>query len=258
MCAPGRLAGDFKQQDGHVNPELRYRAGTFPARDVTFGAFKPGEAVVKELPANQPVRVDQAMAQALRGRVTGPVSAVDGAFYLGADATQPRIGDLRISYTVTPAGPVSIVGRQSGVDFAPYQTQAGDRLLMVKPGMISAADMFKEAKREAAILTWVLRFIGALVMFIGFALVLNPLVVVADVVPFIGNVLGAGASLVSLILTAILAPLVIAIAWLWYRPLVSIIVILVGLALAYGFKRWAASKVATKAAAASAQPAPAG
>ena len=127
------------------------------------------------------------------------MSAVDGVFYLGADAAQPRIGDLRISYTVTPAGPVSIVGRQSGVDFAPYQTQAGDRLLMVKPGTISAADMFKEANREAAILTWVLRFIGALVMFVGFALMLNPLVVVADVVPFIGNVLGAGASLVSLI-----------------------------------------------------------
>src|SRR5262245_31719556 len=253
----GRIdSRDFKQQDGHVNPEMRYRAGAFPARDVTLGAFRPSEAVIKELPSNQPVRVDQAMAQALRGRISGPVSAVDGVFYLGADPTQPRIGDLRVSYTLTPAGPVSIVGRQSGVDFTPYQTQAGDRLLMVKPGTISAADMFKEAKHEAAILTWVLRFIGALVMFIGFALVLNPLVVVADVVPFMGNLLGAGAGVVSLILTAILEPLVIALAWLWYRPLVSIGVIVVGLALAYGFKRWATSKAAAKAAAAP-QPAPA-
>ena len=56
--------------------------------------------------------------------------------------------------------------------------------------------------------------------------------------------LKAGASLVSLILTAIRAPQVIAIAWLWYRPLVSIIVLAVGLAAAYGFKSWAASKAA--------------
>ena len=48
-------------------------------------------------------------------------------------------------------------------------------------------------------------------------MILNPLVVVADVVPFIGNVLSAGAGVVSLALTAVVAPVVIAIAWLWYR-----------------------------------------
>jgi hypothetical protein len=249
----GRIdSRDFKQQDGHVNPELRYRTGTFPARDVTLGAFKPGEAVVKELPADRPVRVDQAMAEALRGRIAGPVSAVDGVFYLGADAAQPGIGDLRVSYTVTPAGPVSIVGRQSGVDFTAYQTKAGDRLLMVQPGTASAVEMFKAAESANAIFTWILRPVGVVAMFIGFALILNPLVVVADVVPFIGNVLGAGASLVSLIATAVLAPLVIAIAWLWYRPLVSIVVIVVGLAAAFGLRRLAARKTATAA-----QPAPA-
>lgn len=98
----------------------------------------------------------------------------------------------------------------------------------------------------------ILRLVGVVAMFIGFALILNPLVVVADVVPFIGNVLGAGASLVSLIATAVLAPLVIAIAWLWYRPLVSIVVIVVGLAAAFGLRRLAARKTATAA-----QPAPA-
>src|SRR5205823_1345142 len=153
---------------GHANPEMRYRGAQFLARDVTLGAFRPGESVVKELPASQPVRVDAAMAQALRGRIAGPVSAVDDVLYLGAEPAQPRIGDLRVSYRLAPAGPVSIVGRQTGADFAAYQTKAGDRLLMVQPGTASAVEMFKAAESANVIFTWILRLVGAVAMFIGF------------------------------------------------------------------------------------------
>jgi Flp pilus assembly protein TadB len=58
---------------------------------------------------------------------------------------------------------------------------------------------------------------------------------------------------VSLALTAVVAPVVIAIAWLWYRPIVSIAVLVVGLGIAYGLKRLAHRKVAAQAP----QPAPA-
>ena len=243
---------NFMQPNDHANPDMRYRGAVFPAHDLTLGAFQPSEAIVNELPASQQVRVDETPGMAVQGRITGPVAAVDGVLYLGADPAQPRIGDLRVSYRLAPAGPVSIVGRQTSADLTPYQTKAGDRLLMVRTGTMSAVDMFEAADRAAVILAWVLRLLGALVMFLGFWLILKPLVVVADVVPLIGNVLGAGAGLVSLIATAILAPLVIAVAWLWYRPLVSIIMIAVGLAAAFGFRTWAARK-----AAAAAQPAPA-
>jgi hypothetical protein len=174
------------------------------------------------------------MAEALRSRVSGPVQAVDGRFYLGADPSTPRIGDMRVSYKAVPAGQVSVIGRQSGSDFTDYPTKAGDKLLIVKPGTKSAVEMFSDAQTENKMWTWIIRIVGAVMMFVGFQLIFAPLVVVADVVPMIGNVLGAGASLVSFIATAVLAPLVIAIAWLWYRPLVSIIVLAVGGALAFG------------------------
>ena len=91
-------------------------------------------------------------------------------------------------------------------------------------------------------------------MFLGFCLVLGPLVVVADVVPFIGSILSAGTMLVSLIATAVVAPVVIAIAWFFYRPLVSVVVLAVGFAAAYGFRKLAPRR---KAAAVPVPPAPA-
>jgi hypothetical protein len=105
--------------------------------------------------------------------------------------------------------------------------------------------MFKAANDENRMLTWVLRFVGAVLMFIGFALILRPLVVVADVVPFIGNILGAGVALVALGLTAVLAPAIIAIAWFAHRPLLSIAVIAIGLIVAFGVRTLATRRVQT-------------
>lgn len=244
----------FKRPEGHVNPQMRYRGASYSSRDATLGAFRPGTNVIDRLPASETVPLDPSLANRLAGRIQGPVQVADGRIYLGDNPAQPNIGDLRISYRLAPAGPTSIIGRQAGTGFAAYQTQAGDVLLLVRPGAHSAADMFAAAQRENRILTWVLRFAGVFAMFLGFVLVLRPLVVVADVVPFIGSILSAGAGIVSLVLTSIVAPIVIAVAWFWYRPLVSAVVLAIGLGLAYGFKRWASQRAAARKAT---QPAPA-
>jgi hypothetical protein len=228
---------------------MQYRGASYSSRDATLGAFRPGTNVIDRLPASQNVPLDPSLAAKLAGHVKGPVHVADGRIYVGESPSQPRLGDLRISFQLAPAGPTSIIGRQAGTGFADYQTQAGDRLLMVRPGTLSAADMFAAAQRENRILTWILRFAGVFAMFIGFMMILAPLVVVADVVPFIGNILSAGSAIVSLVLTAIVAPVVIAVAWFWYRPLVSAAVLAVGFVLAYGFKRWASHRAAARKAA---------
>ena len=83
-------------------------------------------------------------------------------------------------------------------------------------------------------------------MLIGFVLLLMPLSVVADVIPLIGSIVGAGAFLVALVCTFVVAPAIIALAWLWYRPLVSLAVIVVGFGLAYGFRMLAARRTAAR------------
>jgi hypothetical protein len=83
-----------------------------------------------------------------------------------------------------------------------------------------------------------------------FALVLFPLSVIADFVPFIGSIVGAGALLVALVCTFVLAPALIAVAWLWYRPLISIAVLAVGLGVAYGLRTLAARRTPARAQAA--------
>lgn len=239
-------SGRFRRPEGHNNPEMRCRGSAVVARDATLGTFRRGERVLQQLPADQEVRVEPMVTNALRGLVSGPAHVVDGKLYLGVNPGEPRVGDLRISFRVAPEGLASIIGRQTGTDFTKYQTKTGERLLMARAGTRTADEMFKAAQDANRILTWLLRGAGALAMFFGFMMILNPLVVVADLVPLIGNILSAGALLVSLVLTALLAPLIVAVAWLWYRLLVSLIVIAIGFAAAYGFKPLAARRAAAR------------
>ena len=232
----------FKRSGGHENPQMRYQERNVLASDATLGAFKLDGRVLQLLPAEEELRVEPALAETARRRVGGSAQVVDGRFYIGADPGSPRIGDLRIGYRYAKVGPASVIGRQTGSGFGDYQTQAGDRLLMARPGAATAAAMFKAAQDENRILTWVLRLVGVIVMFVGWALVLRPLVVVADVVPLFGNILQAGTALVAGLLTAILAPLVIAIAWLWYRPLVSVVVLGIGATIVIGLRMLAARR----------------
>ena len=110
------------------------------------------------------------------------------------------------------------------------------------------AAMFQNAQDANTVLTWGLRVLGIVLMFAGFALILGPISTIASVVPLLGNIAGFGTSLIAMIATAVLAPLIIAIAWFFYRPLLSVIVLVVGAAIVYGLRALGKRRAAAKAA----------
>lgn len=219
----GRMdSSRFHQPDGHQNPPLRYASRSFTAQGATLGGFRLSEQQLGDLPADQ--------------TLTLPGSG-DGTRFIGSDPGNPRVGDLRITWRYAQPDSVSVIGAQAGDGFAPYATNAGDRLLLTRAGTVPASAMFQQAQDDNAVLTWILRLVGVVLMFIGFALLLNPLKVLADVIPPLGAVVGFGTGLLAAVLTLLVAPVVVAVAWLFYRPLIGIAILAVGLALAYGITR---------------------
>jgi hypothetical protein len=53
-------------------------------------------------------------------------------------------------------------------------------------------------------------------------MILRPLSVMADVVPLVGNIVGAGTGLVAFLVALALSAVTIAVAWLVYRPLLGL------------------------------------
>jgi hypothetical protein len=235
----------FRQSADHTNPAKKYGGVDETAHDAKLGAFALGAPVLELLPAKETLSADSQNNDKI-GRIAN-AQVNDGQIYIGSNSDDPQIGDYRISYTIAPNGPVSVIGRQSGATIAQYQTKAGDRLLMAVPGTQDATAMFKDAERDNRILTWVLRAIGIAMIWLGAFLLLGPLSVIADVIPLLGDIVGVAAGIAALAIAVATGSTVIAIAWFFYRPLVSVIVIVVGLAIGFGLHRLAALRRAAPA-----------
>ncbi len=249
----------FKQPGNHHNPQPRYSGRSVTVAKATLGAFEASPDVLGHLGGTETLPVDPSAEARARQTVGGPVRVVDGRIYVGRDPDSPQIGDLRISYDVVKASQISVVARQAGNGFGPYQTAAGDRLLMVEKGLVPATQMFQAAQQANTVLTWILRGVGALVMFIGFVLFFRPLSVLGDVIPFLGDIIGLGTGAIGLAMTAVLSAITIAVAWLYYRPIVGILVLLAGVGIAVGLwwlgrKRRGARQMAAPAGMAPAAP----
>lgn len=252
-------SGRFHERNGHANPHMIWSKRNQAAPDVKLGAFAVPQSLIGQFGREQPLAVADEQVDAVKKKhADKDVQVVDGALYVGKDPGQPVVGDYRIRYGEVPRQSASVVARQApgptGPAFEPYRTDAGGTVALIDSGEVPAKDMFKEAQDENRMWTWIIRVGGALGMFIGFALMMGPIGVLADVIPILGDVVEAGVGVVALLLTLILAPLTIAIAWFVYRPLVAVVVLVLGGALAYGAIHWArarkAARVAPKAASA--------
>ncbi len=231
----------FRHPDGHANPPMAFARREFAAGDAKLGAFALPPALLAKLGDGARIDVDSA-ALAGAPAQTPPEQVVDGVLYIGANPAAPQVGDLKLSYWLTPNGPVSAIGRQTGGGLSPYQTKAGGTLYIIDPGELDAAQMFKQAESENAILTWAIRGGALLAMLIGFTLVLSPLSVLASVIPLLGSLVGAGAGLTAFVLTLALGPLMIAIAWFAVRPLMAIGIVAAGLIAAFLVSRLRSSR----------------
>lgn len=223
-------SSDFKKPDGHQNPAMAIHSRTFQIPEGKLGAFTLDTPVLDRIEGDKDYSLSANQSAAIKAAYTGtkPLSIVDGKIYLGADTTTPALGDYRIGYELAPLGVVSIVARQAGSRFEPYQTVAGDELLMVDTGTVPADKMFAEAVSENTLITWLLRAAGLLLLTIGFALFLSPIGVILDVIPFLGSMARMGTGIIAFFLAILVGTTTIAIAWFWYRPVLAVGILAAG------------------------------
>lgn len=216
----------FKHPEGHRNPSsMAYNSNEIVAGTVTLGGFRLSPSLVSRINNRTPVTIpaDHAIPVTLGTRV----HLHGNGFYLGADPAAPQVGDLRITFAEVLPTEVSIVARQVGDTFEAYPTKAGGTIELLQTGTVSADAMFQKAEQSNTMLTWILRGVGFFLMFLGFKMLFGPLEVVADVLPLAGTIVGAGVSVVSFLVALALSLLTIAIAWIFFRPLLGITLLVI-------------------------------
>jgi hypothetical protein len=220
-------SSDFRES-GHDNPEqMPFRGEQWRASPIRLGDFVLSEAAAEELDGWQ--RVDLAKTE-LPPNLAASFRLDDGWFVTSENPASPQVGDVRVRFDYIPEGPLSVVARQQAGTLATHATSRGAELLLVESGTRDAAAMFDAAGSRNATAAWLLRLAGFVLAWIALRILLKPLVVMADVLPFAARIVGAGTGLASLLLALVLSVLAIGSGWLWYRP--WLLAILIGVVVA--------------------------
>jgi hypothetical protein len=222
------------QSEQYSNPDrMPYESEAFAAQPVRLGAFELGADFVEQLDKAEPLALGSGVA--LPPELSGKSRVQGSEIYVGQDPGTPEVGDVRIRFSLVKPDTISVVGRQGGSRLEPYQTaEMSTSINLLGYGSLTSQQLFKAAEDENTIITWVLRAVGLLFVFVGVRTFFMPLSVLADVVPFIGGIVEVGATLASLLIALPLALTTIAVAWIAFRPLVAVGLLVVAGAALYG------------------------
>jgi len=212
-------SSNFAQPQGHDNPhQMPYRSKQWVANQVKLGEFNLSRSLIHQISNSAPLQIKN-IPQSAEGKPAHPIAY---GFYLGINPNQPKIGDMRVTYSDVPTGNISIIAKQVKNALQAYQAKAGGSIEILKIGVISAQEMIQQAQAENTMLTWILRVVGLFVMFFGLRMIFSIISVTADVLPILGNIAEFGIGIVAFLIAAIFSLLTIAIAWIFYRPLIGL------------------------------------
>lgn len=206
-------------EGGHDNAfSLPYNNETYVADEVYVGAFKltkeqasdlSTKGVVKEFDSEKVLEKDYTIHEQ----------------YLttSIDLANPKIGDIRISFEYHDAKELSVLAVQRGDGFEDYESSVEKTVSKMVDGKYNGEQLVTIIEKENKILKWVLRIAGIIASVIGVATILKPISAASSYIPVLGNVVGAAVGLVSLIIGLAISFVVIAIAWIRYRPMIGLI-----------------------------------
>lgn len=142
--------------------------------------------------------------------------------YLGKSPNAPKIGDVRITYRIVPIHKISIIAEVDGNTFKYYKAKNGKKMMMVVNGKKDLDEMIESAEEGNNIMSWVLRIIGILLVISGLKGLFSFLITILKVVPFLSRILSFGVNIICSVIGFVWSLLIIAIAWLFYRPVLAI------------------------------------
>jgi len=216
---------------GYTNPSMPFESQSFYSPSVELGAYEVDQTLVSKWPID---KAHGLKSSDLSGFPTanGRSATLDGGNVYYGKPSSPAIGDVRVSYQKGPGGTATaIAALQNGTLIEYSNPEMNGTIAMLESGEKSADAMFQAAEDANTVMTWVLRLVGFLLMFFGFNLLFGPLDTIVRMIPIIGAVIDFGTTVIAAILAAAFSFITIAIGWIFYRPLIGILLLAVGLSI---------------------------
>ncbi|MEZ5837992.1 MAG: TMEM43 family protein [Geminicoccaceae bacterium] len=207
----------FIRRQGHANPQaMPVASASFFPEAVEVGRYDVSPPVLAFMEADRSKTPDEPRD------VAGLELRPHRGFLQSGTPGEPQVGDIRASLVAAMADTVTVLGRAEGGSIVPWTASNGSGLTVMRAGAIDAGQLIDEEYSANRKLTWGLRGALALAIFAGMMIIIRRL---ARTVPVIGalaaNLLGP----IAFVLALAIALVTIALGWLAFRPMLSLVLL---------------------------------
>nr|XP_015814219.2 transmembrane protein 43 [Nothobranchius furzeri] len=219
---------NFDKELGHQNPSaMAVESVTVVAPEVRVGPFVLSKGLVEQINKFQTLSLRDFSVFNLEPYL----SIHDDYFYHTQSPLRPQVGDVRVRFSfagLSGENPhlgqpqtVSIVAKQRQENLLPFKTKSGDYLEILYLEELTAEEVFEREHQHNTMKTWGLRAAGWALMFVSIQLMTRIIFTLVDWVPVLRDIVSFGLKIFALCLSCSLSLLVVAVGWLFYRPLVA-------------------------------------
>ena len=165
---------------------------------------------------------DSIMAKAENKKNLEYVHQAGNVLYFGRVPGSPEVGDVRVTFEKIVPAKVTVMAVVDGNTFKPFKAKNGKRFQTLVMGKKSGDEIIDAEKEANNIILWALRIFGILLVIGGLKGIFGFIETILKVVPFIAGIFGWGVGVVCTVIGIAWSLIVIALAWLFYRPLLGI------------------------------------
>ena len=117
--------------------------------------------------------------------------------------------------------------------FTTFSAKHNNNEYELRVGNWSLEQMIKQANEDNSTMTWLFRLVGLLFVIAGLKMIFSILVTLFKVVPFLASIMNLGVGLICAVVGFAWSLIIIAIAWIFYRPLLGVALLVVAGGLIY-------------------------
>lgn len=213
---------DTFHSSGMYNPPVKYERSQLFSQDIKLNGMNVSQDFLNNISSSDylPLEIPEWVIKKSQIRLKQNISSFQsGALYIGTWSYEmPNVGDTLIRFSYLPSQTYTLIGDMSNNSLTPYTTKNGREIIPIEKWLQSLEHMYKTQDDINIFTTWLMRWVGMILIFIWFTLVFNLIVVLADFIPFFGSIVSFGITMISLFLTLILGGSIIAISWFYARP----------------------------------------
>lgn len=216
----------YKNPPFPANPNFPISEHLSSATNVQFGEYWLSPSQISRLSAFEPLSLPSEAIRNAQDMYDRPARQEKDNTILFSEGGL-NIGDVKVSFSVCVSQPkvLSVLARSATNEQGRPSFDGSGTVDLLSESRQTASDMLDTAASGNSCMGMACRIGGFLMITIGFNCISAPLVALTDFFPFLGNMLEFGIEVVSVIVSALLSILIIAIAWLYYRPLYAVMLL---------------------------------